>query len=292
MEFDMPNNIAAVTMVYNEPVMLPLWANYYSRNLGASACYVVDHGSTDGSTDNLDVNVLRIPRSPMNNQKRTRFLSRFCSSLLKWYDTVMYTDADEFLVPDPADYPSLRDFCQKTENPVTTAIGLDVQHNPDLEGPLSPEIPVLRQRRWVRFNFALCKPSLTSVPIEWTPGFHSSDQPTMFDRLFMFHLHNYDLDTAMQRLSKTRDMPWEDARLDNHQRWSDQRYREMILAIAELPRMEGATFESGDPHIARYTQWITKFVKENPDKRDHFYHDNGIACNELLRVPDRFLDSI
>jgi glycosyl transferase family 2 len=284
--------VAAVTMAYNEPVMLPLWANYYSKNFGASACYVIDHGSTDGSTDNLDVNVLRIPRSPMNNLKRARFLSRFCSSLLKWYDKVIYTDADEFLVPDPANYATLNDFCQHTTNPVTTAIGLDVQHIPDLEGPLSAQIPVLRQRGWVRFNFALCKPLVTSVPIEWTPGFHSSDQPTLFDRLFMFHLHNYDLDTAMQRLSKTRAMPWEDPRLDNHQRWSDQRYREMIMAIAKLPRMENATFEPDDAYLSCLTQWISDFVAKNPAKRELFYHNNGIPCNELLRVPERFLDLI
>jgi len=279
-------------MVYNEPVMLPLWAQYYSKNFGAAACYVVDHGSTDSCTAGLGVNVVRIPRSAMNNEKRARFLSNFCSSLLEWYDSVIYTDCDEFLVPDPVIYASLDDYCQRTQNLVTTAIGLDVQHLPDLEAPFSAEIPVLRQRRWVRFNFALCKPLLTRVPINWTQGFHSSDQPTAFDRLFLFHLHNFDLDITLQRLAKTRAMPWEDARVDNHQRWSDQRYRTMITDIANLPKIESTTFEPDDPHITRYTQCITKFVVENPGKRHLFYHNNGVNCDELLRVPGRFVDMI
>jgi glycosyl transferase family 2 len=284
---------AAVTMVYNEPVMLSLWAKYYSKNFGAASCYVVDHGSTDGSTANLDVNLLRIPRSPMNDIKRAEFLSSFCSSLLEWYESVIYTDVDEFLVPDPANYVSLNDFCQRLNNPVTTAIGFDVQHIPELEGPLSADVPVLRQRRWVRFSFAMCKPLVTTTPIKWTPGFHSSDQATTFDRLFLFHLHNYDLDTAMQRLAKTRAMPWEDGTPNSHQRWPDEKYREMIMAISRLPRMENATFGPDDAYITRLTQWIVDFVKKNPAKRELFYHNNGNPpCNELLRIPDRFLDLI
>jgi glycosyl transferase family 2 len=286
----MPNKTAAITMVYNEPVMLPIWARYYSKNFGAAACYVVDHGSSDNSTANLDLNVLRIPRSPMNDTKRAEFLSSFCSSLLEWYDSVIYTDVDEFLIPDPAGYASLNDYCDKVTRPVTTAIGLDVQHVPDLEGPLAAQIPVLRQRRWVRFSLAMCKPLLTRVPIKWTPGFHSSDQPTVFDRLFLFHLHNFDLDTVLQRLSKTRAMEWDDGTPESHQRWSDQKYRDMILAISRLPKVVDATFESDDPHITRLTEWISRFVRENPDKRHLFYYKNSLEFNELLRVPERFLD--
>jgi hypothetical protein len=288
----MKTTTAAVTMVYNEPNMLPRWIGYYSKNFGAAACYVVDHGSDDSSTALLDINVLRIPRSPMNDKKRAAFLSTFCSSLLQWYDKVIYTDVDEFLVPDPDSYSSLQEFCQRNETSVATAIGFNVQHVPDLEGPLVPNVPILRQRRWVRFNFAMCKPLITAVPITWTPGFHSSEHPTMFDRLFLFHLHNYDLTIAMQRLSKTRDMKWDDGGPDNHQRWSDEKYQEMILAIAKLPKVEDVTLNAEDPYTTRLTQWISKFVRENPEKRHLFYYNNGVHCNELLRIPERFIDLI
>ncbi len=77
---------------------------------------------------------------------------------------------------------------------------------------------------------------------------------------------------------------------DNHQRWPDDKYREMMMAISRLPKVENATFAPDDPYINRFTQWIIDFVTKNPRKRDLFYHNNGIPCNELLRIPERFLD--
>jgi hypothetical protein len=96
----------------------------------------------------------------------------------------------------------------------------------------------------------------------------------------------------MRRLSKTRAMPWEDGTPDSHQRWPDEKYRDMIMAIARLPRIENPTFGPDDAYIKRQTQWIVDFVAANPGKRELFYTYNGDACNELLRVPERFLDLI
>jgi hypothetical protein len=91
--------VAAVTMVYNEDVYLPIWMKHYSRQVGVENCYVVDHGSTDGSTENLGrCNVLRIPRSPYDPFKQSAFNSEFCSSLLHWYDWVVYSDVDELVM--------------------------------------------------------------------------------------------------------------------------------------------------------------------------------------------------
>ena len=41
---------AVFTMVYNEPVFLPIWLRYYSRFFAPDDIYVFDHQSTDGST--------------------------------------------------------------------------------------------------------------------------------------------------------------------------------------------------------------------------------------------------
>ena len=70
-------NIAAVTMVYNEPEYLPIWCRHYAKAVGPENCFIIDHGSDDGSTSSLpNFNVIRkSPRSPKDNEKRTR--SRF-----------------------------------------------------------------------------------------------------------------------------------------------------------------------------------------------------------------------
>ena len=43
--------IAAVTMAYNEPDFVGLWAAHYGAEVGARNCFVVDHGSDDGSLE-------------------------------------------------------------------------------------------------------------------------------------------------------------------------------------------------------------------------------------------------
>lgn len=42
---------AAITIVHNEPVFLPIWLRYYARFFGAEDLYVLDNDTTGGSTD-------------------------------------------------------------------------------------------------------------------------------------------------------------------------------------------------------------------------------------------------
>jgi exoribonuclease II len=74
----MSKRTAVVTIAYNEDVLLPLWVRYYARQFGEESCYVIDHGSDDESTKNLgQINVVRIPRSPMHDKKKAKFISNF-----------------------------------------------------------------------------------------------------------------------------------------------------------------------------------------------------------------------
>ena len=85
--------VAAVTMSYNAPDWAPVWARHYAAELGAANCFIIDHGSDDRSLDGLaGVNVIRIPRSPQDDDRRARALSLFCASLLQWYDAVIHPD--------------------------------------------------------------------------------------------------------------------------------------------------------------------------------------------------------
>lgn len=286
----MGKRTAVVTMVYNEPVFLPLWRRYYGPQFGEDCCYVIDHGTDDGSTEMLgEVNVVRIPRSPKHNKKRANFISNFCSALLEWYDAVIYVDIDEFLIPDPEQYASLKAFVDEVkEGSTITAIGIDISHVPDIEPPLDLSAPILGQRRWTRFAFPMCKPLVTTVPIRWTPGFHSSDQDLHFDRLFLFHLHNFDLPCGLSRLAITRSMPWGDGPADHYQRWSDEKHEEVRRAVGRLSRITGSSFRDDDPIIGPRLEWIRNFFSENPEKRHLFYFNNGITSNELIELPVRF----
>jgi hypothetical protein len=277
--------VAAVTMVYNEDWFLPIWIRYYSSHFGAENCYVIDHGSDDGSTRNLGgINVVRIPRSPKDNEKRTRFVSRFVTALTEWYDAVLHTDVDEFAVLDPTRGSSLLDYCSKPPHPCVTAIGFDVYHVPDKEAALDPSMPVTLQRSYFRFSSSMCKPVLTTAEINWKPGFHSCNYPVMFDAVYLFHLRYVDLKEGLRRLAMTRSMPWASQDAGAHQRVPDDVFTDMIIRICRQPKIDDETLF---PHIDPLQSYLLR-VLQSENSNASYRIDLHIFGTELWRIPDRF----
>ena len=281
--------VAAVTMSYNEPDWAPVWARHYASELGASHCYVVDHGSDDGSLDGLGpVNVVRIPRSPHDDGRRARSVSLFCASLLEWYDAVIHTDIDEILVADPARHAGLQAFCASDTRPVVTAVGLDLLHRPDAERGLSLQVPITRQRRWTRFASAMCKPVLIREPVRWAPGFHSVAAPPAFGDLFLFHLRYADLGRGLRRLARTRAQPWHADDAGRHQRMDDGEWATMLGRMAGLPRACPERFEPDQPPLL---PWLDRVRASTAGREGERYRiDLHISGDELWRLPTRFVD--
>ncbi len=286
----MPPRIAAVTMAYNEPDFAPIWAAHYAAELGASHCYIVDHGTTDGSLTGLGaVNILRIPRSPQDDARRSAFLSRFCASLLSWYDVVLHIDIDEILVADPDRHAGLAAFCAADPRPVVSAVGLDVVHVPGIERALTLGLPVTRQRRWLRFASAMCKPVMIRVPVEWAPGFHSVAAPPVFGELFLFHLRYADLGRGLRRLARTREQAWEETGAGAHQRMTDEDWSAMLRSMAGLTRRGDLTLAMDAAPLA---SWLDRVRASASGREQALYRiDLHIFGDELWRLPRRFVDS-
>ena len=238
--------VAALTMVYNEPLWAPVWARHYARQLGAANCLVLDHGSSDGSTAGLGVTVERVRRSALDEDARAAMISDIVQELLRHYDAVVHSDADELLVADPARYPTLAAYAADAPTAdVMTAIGLDLQHLPDQEPPLDPAQPLGAQRQWVRFSAAMCKPALVRRPVRWVPGFHGCDAPRAVAPLYMIHLRYADLGAGLARLARTRSQAFADPGANPHQRVPDADFESMVRAIAALPQVDGALAPDG-----------------------------------------------
>lgn len=210
--------IAAFTMVYNEPFFLRLWAAHYGRQIGAENLFCLDHGSTDGSVAGVVANTIRLPRGEFAEVPRANCVSHFQASLLSYYDAVIFSDADEFLVADPARYDGLADFLARRLRRTVRAVGCDVVHVTGEEPALDPARPVLAQRGFARFSPRYCKPLASRVPITWRPGFHSCDQPAEFDTdLYLFHLKFADSALFHDLQAKRREVTWsEEAIASNH----------------------------------------------------------------------------
>lgn len=183
--------LAALTMVRDERVMLPRWVAHYGRECGGENLFVIDDGSTDGSTDDLPCSVIRIPSWGDKHFEATRMrvVSSFAEGLLEAYDAVLFADADEFLVADPERHEGLRDLLQhRPDRDVIAAQGLNVVHAPG-EPPLDPDRPVLGQRSWAKFVPLMCKPAIKRVPAPWVAGSHGTTVPFEVDPdLYLFHL--------------------------------------------------------------------------------------------------------
>ena len=284
--------LAIVTMVYDEAVFLPVWLRHYTAQVPARHCYVVDHGSDDGSTEPgllpAGVNLVRIPRSPQDDTRRSRFISEFCAALLVWYESVIYVDADELLVADPALHASLADYVAAgpAAGPVISAIGLDVVHCLEDEPALDWGRPVGAQRGWVRFSSSMCKPVLIRRPVRWAPGFHNIDAPPRFDELFLFHLRYADLASGLRRLARTRAQAWVTPQAGSHQRMTDEAWTDMLRGMAALPRHTGRTLGLDD---AELRSWLSQVLQSGDSRQDALYRiDLHLSGDALWQLPPRF----
>lgn len=202
--------VAAVTMVRNEGRMLRKWLDHYGGQLGMDSVVVVDDSSDDGSTEGLDCRVERIrPIKGEFEPARMRIVSKVAAKLLRRHDAVVFADADEFIVPDPAKYAGLREFAAARRG--SQAVGvmcLNVVHHVPTEPPLDYGRPFLDQRHLVKFVPLFCKPALKFVRNEWTTASHGirGASYAVDPELFMFHMKFADRDHLARVAAHRRSM--------------------------------------------------------------------------------------
>lgn len=225
----------AITTVWNEAARLPRWIAHYGAAVGFENLLLEDDGSDDGSTADLgEVQVIRRSRGVYDERERTRRVSAWAADLLRRYDTVIYADADELLVP--ADGSTLGAWLRRPHPGVVTALGFDVMEVPGVDAPLNPRRPLLAQRRHARLNPTYCKPLVTRTPIRWRPGLHFSDAPTAFDGLFLLHTRYADRQAAIARLAQLRTVEVADqANFSFHWKASDAAVTDVLDAAAAAP---------------------------------------------------------
>jgi hypothetical protein len=202
---------AVVTMVRDEALFFPIWLRYYTRFFGADDIYVIDDGTTDGSTD--AGGFVRIPYSSeatgWSAAMHHHTVQALQHELLGRYDAVLCVDVDEIVAPDPRD-GDLGDYLDRLEEEWVTCAGYEVVHLRDAEPPLDPERPLLEQRGHWFASPAYAKPALARVPMEWAGGFHGRlDGLTNPDPdLVLIHLRRVDFDSCLNRNSLRVARPW------------------------------------------------------------------------------------
>lgn len=282
--------IAIIVKFFNELIKLPIWCAHYFRQVGAQNCYMFDHGSNDGSEAlTSGARVIRLPRSAQDDTIHLNLVRMLAGELLPTYRYVLCVDIDEIVVADPARYESLTDYAARCQHSVVTMIGLELQHVIEREPPLDPVRPVLQQRRNVWFHGSMCKPTLTSGPLDWSPGFHCMAQAMPFDDLYLFHLRYFDRDIGLRRLFRTRNQPWSHPDQAPHQRLSDADWLALCSRFGASGRVTDIPAEMESPALAAGMQAL--LASRTGRERATYRIDLDIKSDQLLRVPDRFVAS-
>jgi len=205
---------AVMTIVRNEPVFLSIWLRYYSRFFSPGDIYVLDHGSTDGSTSGAGFVRIPVTHETVDTAWMTRTVQAHQHELMERYDVVLVTDVDEIVAPSPS-LGSLRDYIDRFDEDFVNCLGYEVIHQANVEPPYDPHHPILGQRGYWYPNDAYGKPALATVPLEWEPGFHArTDGRVQWDPdLRLIHLHRMDYDICRQRHLEWRARKWSDQEL-------------------------------------------------------------------------------
>jgi hypothetical protein len=185
-----PKSKAIFTLVQNESYFLPLWIQYYCRYF--EHVFVLDHDTTDGSTDSLPDNVHHIRLSHpylydhvwMNN-----VANEFQRELLKTYEVVMFAEVDEFVVGPTEDLGSHIDSLM-SKNAFIRCTGIELVEDAD------------SQRTKMVFDPRYDKVLISSVPCKWGLGFHDAAGVSKSEKhpdTFLVHLHRANKEEYLKR---------------------------------------------------------------------------------------------
>lgn len=174
--------------------------------------YVLDNDTTDGSTDSPGFQKIFVHHeSAWDDPWMTDMVCRAQRELLLRYRYVLYTDVDEFIVPDPRRYADLIEYIEKFDKNCIQAKSYTVCHDYRSEPQLDLNQPILTQRSlWADMGRDWGKTCLSKIPLNWSVGQHSCVQNEARDtdkRLFLVHLAMVDIELCRQR-RKDRSEGW------------------------------------------------------------------------------------
>jgi hypothetical protein len=201
---------AAITMVHNEPVFLPIWLAWYSRFFEPDDIYVLDNETTDGSTDRDGFVRIPVRNDKVDHTWMVRTIESHQRELLDSYDVVVVTDIDEIVTPVP-EWGTLGEYLDRFDEDAVNCLGYELLHDPRTEPPLRLDRPILDQRRHWFINDGYDKAAITGAPITWKPGFHQRADGGQFNPdpdLRLIHLHRMDYEICRDRHRTRKRRAW------------------------------------------------------------------------------------
>jgi hypothetical protein len=202
----MKKHKAVFTIVKNEKVMLPIWLRYYSQHFTHADMFVLDHQTTDGSTQDLPCKRRPIASDyAFDHAWLNRVVRNYQMELLQHYKYVLFVEADEFVFHKDG----LGNYIDAFTGVSVACNGFELQHLRGHEMDIDLSRPILDQRSFWYPNYEYCKTLLSSVPIHWDLGFHLCANPGILDPdLYLVHLHRFDYGIALKKNEDRAKLKW------------------------------------------------------------------------------------
>lgn len=289
------SRVAVMTMTRDEGEMLPRWMRYYGEQFGVESLVVIDDSSADGSTDDLPCTVIRMPPGPWKRnwmQTRTELVNGLSRGLLACYDVVIFSDVDEFLVPDPDRYDGLASYLEANQDrDVIAPVAVNVLHNAAVEPELDPDRPVLAQRTFVKFVPGMCKPLVKRVGEPWMMGFHGIRARFEIDPdLLLVHLKYFD-STALGPVAEARKRSYDqEGRGAAASAWSlgaEESRRQLASWVGDADVADVPEFEARRIDVSRVVH-----KRENGFFRSAGKSLVAMSENPLYSLPERFRSAV
>ena len=270
--------ICAVTMVRNDDFYLRKWVEYYGRELGRENLYILFDGTDQSVPDFcLGANTRMLERKQGSvvegDRRRIGLLNGLAAELLERYDIVIGTDADEYIVADPAVSSSLADYLSSAESgPCLSPLGIDLGQKMGEEGDIDPDRPFLSQRRYGLIGTRYTKASIISGPVRWGMGFHRVKGHNFHigKGLYLFHCGYFDMKRIQDRFSD------KDRLADGWERHMKKRSR-TIRVVTEKPARD-------------FDLWTARARRIQTLVRPPYAWNKPAMFNLdiVVRIPDRF----
>lgn len=194
-------DLAAFTIVRDEPFFLERWCAYYAHAVGAHNLYVIDNGTVDTSVELAkarwpEAHFIPLASVACDWALITNVAKCFQRMLLLAHRAVIFTDVDEFLVTDVGS--DLSSFCKSflasTEECVK-AEGWGIVQQIDSERRIMPTDSMLADRSLAWRAPGYDKTLLSKVPLEWSKGSHVvRSSITQSSGLILLHARDVDFE--------------------------------------------------------------------------------------------------
>jgi hypothetical protein len=198
----MKKKSAVFTIVKNENYFLSIWIKHYKKYFDETDIYILNHQSTDGSTNNLSVNVIPVINElAFDHDWLVETVQDFQKSLLIKYECVVFVESDELLysIEKPLN-EIIIDLINNPSQDYITCIGYEVI---EMKGELSltPSDEIFKNRDYWFRHLLYDKTLISKIPLSWSRGFHHINKKIINKSygLYMVHLHRVDFEIMLKR---------------------------------------------------------------------------------------------